>query len=144
VDGITGETEDQMRSEKQKIVVVHTDVEAGVKSLIDNAYFGDVGELDSEDLQEIVLLVLSYATRGIREIERRAGREDAAQDIERVARSTRESLVCTPPEYAGEAAYHRTRAVAFERAAVIARGDGVQPTEEQRARNEDQERDEED
>jgi hypothetical protein len=66
----------------------------------------------------------------IRAAERRAGREDAAQDIERVARSTRESLVCTPPEYAGEAAYHRTRAVAFERAAVIARGDGVQPTED--------------
>jgi 8-oxo-dGTP pyrophosphatase MutT (NUDIX family) len=63
----------------------------------------------------------------------RAGREDVARDLERVARSTRESLVCTPPEYAGEAAYHRTRAVAFERAAVIARGDGVQPTEEQRA-----------
>jgi hypothetical protein len=79
----------------------------------------------------------------IKESAYRAGQEDAARDIERVARSTRESLVCTPPEYAGEAAYHRTRAVAFERAAVIARGDGVQPTEEQRARDEDQERDEE-
>jgi hypothetical protein len=52
----------------------------------------------------------------------RAGREDAARDLERVARSTRESLVSTPPEYAGEAARHRTRAEAFERSVVVARG----------------------
>jgi Mg-chelatase subunit ChlD len=55
-----------------------------------------------------------------------AGRAQAAADLaetfKRIADSTRQSLVSTPPEYATEQHTHRVRARAFERAAEIAKG----------------------
>jgi hypothetical protein len=55
-----------------------------------------------------------------------AGRAQAAADLaetfKRIADSTRQSLVSTPPEFATEQHTHRVRARAFERAAEIAKG----------------------
>jgi hypothetical protein len=102
--------------------------------------------------------------REIREIERRAGREDAAREeraeiAEEIAQAIEWTLT-VPVEEARET-YARRRATGDEdqarewairlrawksarrMAAEAARGAGVQPTEEQRAGNEDQKRDEE-
>jgi hypothetical protein len=67
----------------------------------------------------------------IRAAERRAGREDAAQDLNEPRSDSRDAI-------GGTAMRH-----AYRNASEIARGPGVQPTEEQRAREEDQKRDEE-
>lgn len=52
----------------------------------------------------------------------RACAEKLAADFDRIASSTRESLVSTPPEYVEERITHAARAAAFARSAEIARG----------------------
>jgi hypothetical protein len=90
----------------------------------------------------------------IRAVERRAGREDAARDILDVLRQredaahetyARRQALGVGDQAAEWAVRSRTWRQARQAAdeAAIAVGDGVQPTEEQRARDEDRERGEE-
>jgi hypothetical protein len=92
---------------------------------------------------ELTAILLSLKdVEKIRESAYRAGREDAARDLLAYAQNYPESVF--PPDsdsrdaIGGTAMRH-----AYRNASEIARGPGVQPTEEQRAREEDQNRDEE-
>jgi hypothetical protein len=99
------------------------------------------GQASSRD--HLTAVVLSVADiEKIKEAAYRAGLEDAARDLLAYAQNYPESVF--PPDsdsrdaIGGTAMRH-----AYRNASEIARGPGVQPTEEQRAREEDQNRDEE-
>jgi hypothetical protein len=99
------------------------------------------GQASSRDHLTAVVLSVADIER-IKEAAYRAGREDAARDLLAYAQNYPESVF--PPDsdsrdaIGGTAMRH-----AYRNASEIARGPGVQPTEEQRAREEDQKRDEE-
>jgi hypothetical protein len=105
-----------------------------------------VDPVDTDDCAGMAVEVIRFLTeRGViqdRESAYRAGREDAARDLLAYAQNYPESVF--PPDsdsrdaIGGTAMRH-----AYRNASEIARGPGVQPTEEQRAREEDQNRDEE-
>jgi hypothetical protein len=140
VDG-TGR-EDQKRDEKESRPVEVTNDE--LRGFIDRA--GVVDQTGAESLVVIMRHLLNEAYR--------AGREDTARDIlaalrqredaahETYARRQALGVGDQAAEWAVRSRTWRQARQAAEEAA-IARGDGVQPTEEQRARGEDQKRGEE-
>jgi hypothetical protein len=154
VDGITRENEDQKRSDK--MIETYEDTETWAR--VTGFQQGLRGwPLRQHQVREGLAAVFAE----IREIERRAGREDAAREIEAMPHDLGDegwgwiSRKADDAGWAVESVRSRRRRddfttatietayqYGYRRAAKIARGDGVQPTEEQR-RPEDQKRDEE-
>jgi hypothetical protein len=99
---------------------------------------------------EVALNALNLGQR--REAAYRAGREDAARDLRKIAVSSdKGNILRDLLDFAADVTEGKYTAAQVSLAAKVAAGnrtddlvgDGVQPTEEQRARNEDQKRDEE-